>query len=267
MKKKVTSILFAVVIVSQGMQIISSLINIIYCFITGSTSLFWFSNPSLLVPQYYLSNGYGWWNIFPLIVFFGVNVFLYIKATSWIVRKSEKMEIFVGMNMFWQGICEAFFLAFFTPLCYGEHYSSVPNMFINIAILYTFGIAVCLRMGYPKNYFQYFHPRNFKELQACAYSNVMISIIGLILHLWMHYFADTPLSNPNHNSLLDFDLLYSVFLMMNVIMFVFVLVENARLKKQLNEFEMKPITKLVVMQLTAMLIEIIGMYLIAFVIF
>lgn len=112
-KDKIINKLCRVLVVCQGIQIILSIINLIYCFITGSTYLFPTSNVAWFIPQYYISNGQGLWNAIILALFIGITVFLYVKSSRLLLSNSTKINPIVAINGTWFGLCQLMYSMFF----------------------------------------------------------------------------------------------------------------------------------------------------------
>ena len=273
-KDKIINKLCRVLVVCQGIQIISSIINLIYCFITGSTYLFPTCNPSWFIPQYYLSNGQGLWNAIILALFIGVTVFLYVKSSKYLLGDSVKPNQIVALNGIWVMLCLLSYMMFFAFHLVGRSgdvpYWSPANWYISIAVYFTYMLVILIKYNYSDEFKNNLQVTTYKQVKRYAISNCQIAAFTLILDYWMHYFADMPLSNPNGHDVIEFDiLLSSIFIMINIVLFIITTVFYFDVKKEGKDTPPCKhfLLKISLLQIAAIIIEVVGILLSAFVLF
>lgn len=85
----------------------------------------------------------------------------------------------------------------------------------------------------------------------------------------MHYFSDTKLSNPNNHNMIEMDLLFSAFIIINIAIFIITLIYYYDVRNLKNTISPCKhfLLKLNVIQIASIFTEIIVILLNAFVIF
>lgn len=271
-KDKIINKLCRVLVVYQGIQIISSIINLIYCFITGSTYLFLTCNPSWFIPQYYLSNGQGLWNAIILALFIGVTVFLYVKSSRLLLSNSTKINPIVAINGTWFGLCQLMYSMFFCFHLSPEYapYNSLFNYGLNIFFLITYLVLILCKYNYSDEFKNNLKVTTYKQVKSNALANCSIAAFVLIFDYWMHYFSDMPLSNPTGHDMFSLDALF-LFLWVpaNLICAIITVVYYFRVKKAGKDTPPCKhfLLKISLLQIAAIIIEVVGILLAAFVLF
>lgn len=112
-------------------------------------------------------------------------------------------------------------------------------------------------------------PTSYKKLKKYAYSNFFISVFTISLSLWMHYFADMPLSNPKDVDMITIDyLIYPIFIIINITLFIFSLISYSHIEKfQSNELTNKKTVKIFALQICGILFSITSFFIINFLCF
>lgn len=271
-KKKAIKIFCLVIVLYQAFQIVSSVINLIYCFISGSTYLFPTSNVAWFVPQYYISNGQGLWNAVILALFIGITVFLYVKSSRLLLSDSTKINPIVAINAAWFGLCQLMYSLFFCLHILPEHapYYSLLNYGLNAFILIVYLVIILCKYNYSDEIKNNLKVTTYKQVKGYAVGNCLIAAFALIFDYWMHYFADMPLSNPTSHDMFSLDaLLLFVWVTANLICFIITVVYYFYVKKigkdtvPCKHF----LLKISLLQIAAIIIEIVGILLAAFVLF
>lgn len=273
-KDKIINKLCRVLVVYQGIQIISSLINLIYCFISGSTYLFPTSNVAWFIPQYYISNGQGLWNAVILALFIGVTVYLYVKSSKYLLGDSVKPNQIVALNGLWLMLCLLSYIMFFGFHLAGQPggvpYFSPANWYISMVVDFAYLILILAKYNYSDEFKNNLQVTTYKQVKRYAISNCQIAAFTLILDYWMHYFSDMPLSNPTGHDVIEIDiLLSSIFIMINIVLFIITTVFYFDVKKAGKDTVPCKhfLLKICLLQIAAIIIEVAGILLAAFVLF
>lgn len=270
-KDKIINKLCRVLVVYQGIQIISSLMNLIYCFISGSTYLFPTSNVAWFIPQYYISNRQGLWNAVILALFIGITVFLYVKSSKYLLGDSVNPNQIVALNGIWLMLCVLSYMMFFCYHMIDEPpYLSMLNLCLNIIFGFTYMLVILIKYNYSDEIKNNLQVTTYKQVKRYAISNCQISAFTLILDYWMHYFADMPLSNPTGHDVIEIDiLLSSIFIMINIVLFIITTVFYFDVKKEGKDTPPCKhfLLKISLLQIAAIIIEVVGILLAAFVLF
>ena len=107
------------------------------------------------------------------------------------------------------------------------------NYGLNIFFLITYLVLILCKYNYSDEFKNNLKVTTYKQVKSNALANCSIAAFVLIFDYWMHYFADMPLSNPNGHDVIEFDiLLSSIFIMINIVLFIITTVFYFDVKKE-----------------------------------
>lgn len=267
------NILYWFTVVFQGVSIIVTTINLIYCFITKNTVSFLFSNVALLIPQYYISYGDGIWNIIPLLLFIAITVLLYFKSSMIILGIKNQKKFYISINGLWLIFCNVSYLIFFTfntATTGVPPYCSFVNIYIWIAFIFIYIFVIYKKNSIFKNMELNMSVKTYKDVKKYTYANSFIAFFTILLAFWMHYFSDMPLSNPTDNNMIFLDyMLYPIFWLINIILFIVNIIFYYTVKKESNKaLPLKYFfLKINLHQILSFVLSVISFHLIVFVLF
>ena len=259
-------------ILYQLIAIIASIINLIYDFIANKTYIFFMSYVSWFIPQYYLSNTGNLWNLLPLILFIGTTITLFIKSTKCLLSKNVKQLKFSALNVLWLGICQLSYMLFFCFHITGNEcpYFSIANLYSNIAFFIIYMIFIIVKFDCSKIFKESFNITNYMQIKQYAFANAQFAIFGAIWNLWMHYFGDTSISNPEHHNIIAADMyMLFIFVIINIMLFCMIIIFYFDIKKSNSDNipHKHFLLKMILLQIFAILLEVVIILLDAFVIF
>lgn len=94
--------LYYTYIAFQGVTLVLTLTNVIYCIATNSLVNFGVTSyPALFVPFLKVYEGGSIWNYLVFLLFASFSVFVYIKATQEFLNRSLRKAMFIFINLFW----------------------------------------------------------------------------------------------------------------------------------------------------------------------
>ena len=258
-------------ILYQFIAIIASIINLIYDLITNKTYILFMGYVSWFIPQYYLSTTGNLWNLLPLILLIGATLFLFIKSAKCLLSKSVKRLKYPVLNILWLGISQLSYMLFFCFHITGNAppYFSIANLYSNIAFFFIYIIFIIVKFDCSKIIKESLNITNYIQIKKYAFANAQIAVFGAIWNLWMHYFSDTNLSNPNKHSMIEMDILFSAFIIINIAILIITLIYYYDVRNSKNSTVPCKhfLLKINVLQIIAIFLEIVIILLNAFVFF
>lgn len=264
MRKNISKYLSRFVIIYQGMAILATTINLIFDFITCNTYAFPISYISWFVPEYYLAVGGNLWNLFPLAILIGITLFLFVKSSKILLSEDVEQYKYPTLNGCWLGINQLSYMQFFcfNLATHGEPpYCSMANLSINMAFLIIYLINLFMKFNYNEVFVNNRTTKSYVKLKEYAWLNVKVSIFIAFWNIWMHYFSDTSISNPDHRSMimLDIDMLVS-FGLFYIIILCYVIFNFFKVKvlDSYNIPDNHPLLRLYLLQIAAMPFEMSG---------
>lgn len=271
LRKQTNKYFIHILIIYQFAAIIASIINLLHDFITNKTYILFISYVSWFIPQYYLSENGNLWNLLPLVLLIGITLFLFVKSAKCLLSKNTKQLKYPLLNVLWLGISQLSYMLFFCFNISGTYipYYSTSNLFSNIAFFFIYMIFIIVKFDYSKVFKEYLDVKNYEHIKKYAFANALIAIFVAILDLWMHYFSDTKLSNPNNHSMIEMDILFLAFILINIAIFTITLIyyQDVRISENnivpCNHF----LLKLNIIQIASFFIELVVILLNAFVFF
>ncbi len=132
-KEKVIRLLCYILIVYQGIAIISTILNVIFELVNNENCIFFNSYVAWLVPVYYLLNGGSILNIIPLILFAVITIYLFIKSSKVLITIDSGTPKSPLMNSLWIGISQLNYTMFFCFNFTEAPYCSLTNIYSNVA--------------------------------------------------------------------------------------------------------------------------------------
>ncbi len=273
-KQKTKKTIYWFIVIFQGVSIIVTIINLIYCFITKNTYLFFCSNVALFIPQYYISYGGGIWNTIPLILFIANTAVLYYKSSVIILGVKKTRGFYVALNGFWLILCNMSYLMFFTfNTATGMSippYFSFANIYIWIVFIFIYVFVIYSKNNIFTNMGLNMLVNTYKDVRKYTYANSLISFFTIILAFWMHYFSDMPLSNPMGTNMIFLDyILYPIFWVINISLFIVNIIFYYNVKKKSDELLPYKhfFLRINLNQILSFMLSVISFHLTAFVLF
>lgn len=269
--KNINKYFIHILIIYQVIAIAASTINLIYDFITNKTHILFISYVSWFIPQYYLSKTGNLWNFLPLILLIGITIFLFLKSAKCLLSENTKQLKYPLLNVLWLGISQLSYMLFFCFNITGTYppYFSISNLYSNIAFFFIYMIFIIVKFDWSKIFKENLDVKSYEHIRKYAFANALTAIFVAILNLWMHYFSDTELSNPNNHSMIEMDILFLAFILINTAIFIITLIYYHDVKNSGNNIVPCKhfLLKLNVIQIASFLIEIVVILLNAFVFF
>ena len=240
--KLICKYLIYFVIIFQTAAIVVSIVNLIYDYITGETYLALISNVSWFIPQYYISQTGNLWNLIPLLLFIGITVFLFFKSSKYLLEvkdldtrsTNEKAVKYVAMDIMWLALIEVSYIMFF---CFNmaahdyPPYLNFVNMWIYYIVAFMGMFILFAKFNINEIYQKNRSVTTYSKVKSYAVVNVHIALFVVVWNIWMHYFGDTKVSNPNSRSMFDMDMNILSCVIMNVMLFFVTLYYYFHVKK------------------------------------
>lgn len=144
------------------------------------------------------------------------------------------------------------------------------NYGLNIFFLITYLVLILCKYNYSDEFKNNLKVTTYKQVKSNALANCSIAAFVLIFDYWMHYFSDMPLSNPMGHDMFSLDALF-LFLWVpaNLIYAIITVVYYFRVKKAGKDTPPCKhfLLKISLLQIAAIIIEVVGILLAAFVLF
>ena len=246
----------------QAYSILATIANLIYCAITGESTIFVGTINLMLIPYTRYCDSGNFFELIVLFIFFGITLSLFLLASKDFLNPSLRKMIAIPLNQIWYALSGIGFVAFTDLKLIDDIFScdSSLNSIVFAGVLIILTTVLLLLKTHEQQNFIRQHPDKNKEeflpenhqTHAISYRQIRRTALGLpvfvcvcfVFSLWTKY-LNGPFVKETNN------FVYALIFIAGILLIINTVYETYNLEKRTGQ---KPPKKNFLMELNIILV-------------